>query len=87
MTLKTTLRGHEIYSTDGRAWFYSDNGEPADDSRQCIRCGRMPTPEGYDACVGHVDGAISVCCGHGVCEPILMFEKDGANGKQTTHSR
>jgi hypothetical protein len=40
----------------------------------CTRCGRPPTREGYDACVGHVEGATSVCCGHGVEPPIIMGE-------------
>lgn len=30
----------------------------------------MPTLEGYDACMGKVTGAESVCCGHGVADPI-----------------
>ena len=69
------MRGHKIYSHNGRDWFYADDSSIADDSRPCKRCGRKPTPEGYDACMGHVDGAISVCCGHGVEEPILMMEE------------
>ena len=63
-------RGHEIESEDGETWYYSDTGELADYERPCIRCGRMPTEEGYDACIGYVEGAWSVCCGHGVTEPI-----------------
>jgi len=73
--LTTYMRGHKIYSHNGRNWFYFDDGSVADDSRPCKRCGRKPTPEGYDACTGHVPGAISVCCGHGVKEPILMMEE------------
>ena len=26
----------------------------------------MPTKEGYDACLGFIEGAKSACCGHGV---------------------
>jgi hypothetical protein len=26
----------------------------------------MPTAEGYDACLGHIEDAVSACCGHGV---------------------
>lgn len=76
----STMRGNKIYSHNGRNWFYADNGMIADDSRPCKRCGRMPTPEGYDACLGHIEGAISACCGHGVEEPILI--KDGANANK-----
>lgn len=72
------MRGHKIYSHNGNDWFYSDNGFIADDSRPCKRCGRMPTPEGYDACLGHINGATSACCGRGVHEPILMMEEHDA---------
>lgn len=58
-------RGHAIQH-DGNEWRYVDNGEIANYDRPCYRCGRMPTAEGYDACLGQVDGAVSACCGHGV---------------------
>lgn len=41
------------------------------DDRPCIRCGNPPTPEGYDACLGHLEGVKSACCGHGVSEPVI----------------
>lgn len=72
--LHSTQRGHEIVFSDGDNWFYADNGESASIDRPCIRCGRMPTAEGHDACVGEVTGAKSVCCGHGVTEPILIMD-------------
>jgi len=68
------LRGHKIYY-DGETWRYADTHAPADDSRPCARCGEMPTPEGYDPCIGYVPGAVSVCCGHGVAEPICVMEE------------
>lgn len=34
--------------------------------------GRMPIKEGYDACLGYIDGVKSACCGHGVGKPFLM---------------
>lgn len=68
------LRGHEIYwDYERETWRYSDTGEEADDSRPCKRCGKQPTPEGYDACIGYVEGATSVCCGHGVTNSIRMM--------------
>jgi hypothetical protein len=39
-----------------------------------LKCGKMPTPEGYDACLGYIDGVISACCGHGVEKQILIKE-------------
>lgn len=68
-----TSRGHKIIHTD--MWRYED-GVPIDIERPCTRCGRMPTSEGYDACIGHIDGATSACCGHGLKEPYVIFEKD-----------
>ena len=60
----------------GETWRYEDTNKPDDDSRPCVRCGRMPTPEGYDACLGYVDGAIGACCGHGVDELYVMYPAD-----------
>lgn len=64
-------RGHEIYY-DGTNWRYVDNNEIENDSRPCKRCGKTPTKEGYDACLGHVDGVTSACCGHGVEYPYSI---------------
>ena len=71
--IKSYSRGWEIYF-DGKDWRYSDNGELDDDSRQCKRCGRKPTKEGYDACLGYIEGAKSACCGHGVQPPYTIKE-------------
>lgn len=64
-------RGHQIEYVDGK-WLYSDNKQPFDDSRPCKKCGKMPTKEGYDACLGHVSGVTSACCGHGVDAPYYV---------------
>jgi len=62
------LRGHLI-EYDDNGWNYADNKQPIDmENRACIRCGMMPTPEGYDACLGYIPGVSSACCGHGVME-------------------
>jgi hypothetical protein len=68
-------RGHLAYHrADGR-WYYEDGVCVDDDpDRACPRCGKPPTPEGYDACLGHIEGATSACCGHGVHQMILMKE-------------
>lgn len=58
-------RGHEIYY-DGENWRYSDNNEIVNGRRPCNRCGKLPTKEGYDACLGHIKGVKSACCGHGM---------------------
>lgn len=68
-------RGNPIeYDWDRLCWVYSDNKVPLEnEERPCTRCGRMPTPEGYDACLGHIEGATSACCGHGIHEKMVMY--------------
>jgi hypothetical protein len=62
---KSYERGHLIVCTDGQSWTNPD-GSPIDPQRPCKRCGRPPTPEGHDACLGELTGASAACCGHGV---------------------
>lgn len=65
-------RGHLI-TYDGTQWIYADDHVPiTQEERPCTRCGRMPTPEGYDACLGYIEGATSACCGHGVESPYVI---------------
>ena len=68
-------RGHEIEYYNNR-WVYIDNGKPIDNNRPCKKCGGEPTAEGYDKCIGHIEGASSACCGHGVEEPYTVMNKD-----------
>jgi hypothetical protein len=74
-------RGHLVYRCPDGSWWYED-GVPVDQDpdRPCPRCGKGPTPEGYDACLGHIPGAKSACCGHGVHEQIVMMEEVKQNG-------
>ena len=53
-------------------WIYADDGSSIEIERPCIRCGKMPTSEGFDACTGYVEGFSSYCCGHGVAKPIAI---------------
>jgi len=77
MAARSFVRGWPIHWT-GEEWLYDDTGEPCDDdtiaTRPCAHCGRMPTPEGHDACLGHIEGATSVCCGHGIHAGYWMDE-------------
>lgn len=67
-------RGNFIEYTDDK-WVYSNDKTPLEnEERPCTRCGRMPTLEGCDACLGHIEGATSACCGHGVQDKMVMFE-------------
>ena len=67
-------RGHlTYYGWNTNNWRYSDNNEIVNDNRPCKKCGCKLTKEGYDACLGHIDGAIHACCGHGVEEGYIMY--------------
>jgi hypothetical protein len=69
-------RGHEIVFVNDQ-WLYSDTMETCGDSRPCVRCGRLPNPDGSDACVeNHIEGAVSVCCGHGIDDKILIMDME-----------
>lgn len=71
--IKSHSRGWEIYF-DGINWRYCDNDKIVDDLRSCKICGKMPTKEGYDACLGYIKGVKSACCGHGVELPYCIKE-------------
>lgn len=66
------------YDLEERIWRYADTHKPVDRThpRPCAYCGRLPTPEGYDACMGKIEGAIGACCGHGIQEPIICYRKN-----------
>lgn len=66
-------RGHLIIYVNG-IWIYEDNKQPLNNHRPCKKCGCKPTSEGYDACLGYIKGATSVCCGHGVEEGYIKYE-------------
>jgi len=76
MVAKSYLRGWEIIFVDGY-WVYADNYKLINKERRCKRCGKMPTKEGYDACLGKIEGASSACCGHGIENPYTVMKKDG----------
>jgi hypothetical protein len=75
-------RGHRIiYNWKTKAWTYLD-GSNLLAERPCIRCGKKPTDEGYDNCIGNIEGAYSACCGHGVEDPyIYIVTQIGRKGK------
>lgn len=75
MSARSYQRGHPIIWRDGQ-WVYENDSTSIGVARPCIRCGRMPTAEGYDACLGHIEGASSACCGHGVEGPYII-DSDG----------
>lgn len=76
MTAYSTCRGWKVINVNG-VWVYADTKQKcwgANDRRPCKRCGKEPTPEGHDACIGHLEGVISACCGHGIKEDWITKE-------------
>lgn len=68
-------RGHKTYWDDKiKGWCYLDDGSRADYERPCTQCHKLPTKEGYDACLGHIPGVKSACCGHGVEIGYVVWE-------------
>ena len=66
-----------VYFADGR-WRYATTGRflrlgSNPDDPPCTLCGRGPTTEGHDACLGHVEEVRGACCGHGVHAGYLKF--------------
>ena len=63
--------GHRVsWCPKRRVSFYLEDGSPTPEhggrEKPCIRCGLPSTPEGFDACLGRIPGAVAACCGHGV---------------------
>lgn len=83
-------RGHIIVYKDD-SWRYEDTMEPAgfENDRSCKKCGLCATPEGYDGCLGYLEGAENACCGHGINEGYVMINgqtiklQDWMNEKET----
>jgi len=57
-------RGNPIKCIDNQ-WIYEDGTPLNKEERPCTHCGRMPNADGSDACLGHIKGVSSACCGHG----------------------
>ena len=76
MTTTSYIYGHlAYYDTDAKVWRYADTDEVANEDRPCVRCGRMPTSEGHDACLGTLPGVKYACCGHGVRKGYVKYSR------------
>jgi transcriptional regulator with XRE-family HTH domain len=74
-TITGYMRGHLCYfNQHNQQWYYMDNDLPFDDTRPCPKCNKLPTPEGHDACLGHIPGVSSACCGHGREDGAIIWE-------------
>lgn len=66
-------RGHPYFYDQEEIEYYLDTVEDTSEPRPCTKCGKMPTHEGYDACLGKLPGVSAACCGHGVEEGYILF--------------
>jgi len=64
-------RGNLIKVVNGN-WEYEDGTLLSKEERPCTRCGEMPNKDGSDACLGHIEGVTSACCGHGLREGYIV---------------
>lgn len=71
------IRGHAVEYVNGH-WQYVDDKTPAFNNRPCAKCGKMPTSEGYDACLGYIPRALWACCGHGLYERYIIQKRKKA---------
>lgn len=72
------VRGHRVFFDPESGWYYMD-GTSIGVARPCAHCGKLPTPEGHDACLGTIPGVVWACCGHGVAPGRVGYE-DGSWG-------
>lgn len=82
--ISTFIRPHAVDNVRGWAmfeskftpdkWFWADSLKPVKEGieRPCARCGRLPTKDGHDACLGAIPGVTNACCGHGVMDPYAQ---------------
>jgi hypothetical protein len=72
-------RGHTIIY-NGKNWKYEDTNEIVDENnpRPCKHCGKFPTKEDHDACLGILPNVQAACCGHnsGRQPPYVIFNND-----------
>ena len=69
--VRSFSRGHKIIFISSE-WVYEDTRNKIDPMRPCKRCGKAPFKTGEDACLGHINGVSSACCGHGVESPYVI---------------
>lgn len=71
---RSRINGIEIVLSHGK-WCWADNLEPIGNTRRpCPHCGKLPTRDGEDGCLGHLPGVMHACCGHGVEDGYITFE-------------
>ncbi len=69
--------GHKIYSINLENYRYLDGIFIKDEIRPCKFCNKKINKEEADPCIGFINNPFvtSVCCGHNVNKPYLVFDK------------
>jgi hypothetical protein len=79
MEVDSYIYGSPVYfDQTTETWHYMDGQSVPDNPAQyrpCPQCHKPPTPEGHDACLGTIPGALNACCGHGVQEGYVQWER------------
>lgn len=65
--------GIDPATIEDKRWEYAYNDAGQLVHSKCKHCGKPPTPEGYDACIGELPGVLHACCGHGVEDGMVRF--------------
>lgn len=71
--VKSKWRGNDIYF-DGDTWRYSKDDVMVRNNVNisCGYCGKEPTEDGHDGCIGELMGLMNACCGHGETEDAYV---------------
>jgi len=82
MATKSKVLGYDIAYKNNQ-WVYADTLKPITIKRPCKNCGKTPTKEGHDNCLGTLIGVKNACCGHGIENEAFIQFLDGnsINGK------
>lgn len=71
---RSSLNGQAVVYEHGH-WRWADTHDPiGNDIRPCPHCGKRPTKQGEDGCLGHLPGVVQACCGHGIEDGYITFE-------------
>lgn len=75
MTIEATYFGYWVdYHPDTETLHWKDTGEEVTVTpRPCPQCKCLPTKDGHDPCLGHIDGVVSACCGHGKQDGAILW--------------
>lgn len=77
--VSSKYKGHEIIEKEG-VWIFKDSGKLVSENVwcKCKHCGKDPTKEDHDGCLGTLPGLMNACCGHGEENEAYVQFLDGS---------